>query len=224
MMNIFYRIYCVIYPERCPYCGDLIKSQRIACERCLEKLDELQKPIIRGTLGYRCVSSFVYDNLVKRMILRVKYYDRIQYLNQVAAVMAKDIRAVYGDYHFDIITSVPAHKKDLKERGYNQAEILAKCLSKQLSIPYADTLIKVKRTKKQQRLKYEERKKNLIGAFKIIDKDAVKGKRILMIDDIITTGATLGICCKTLSRAKPTLLCCATIATTQHILPNEATI
>lgn len=223
-MNPFYRIYCVIYPERCPYCGEIIKSERIACESCLQKLDELQKPMIRGALGYRCVSSFAYDKLVRRMILRVKYYDRIQYLSQVAAVMAKDIRAVYGDSRFDLISSVPMHKKDLKIRGYNQAQLLAKSLSKQLSIPYADTLLKVKRTKKQQRLKYEQRRKNLVGAFKVIDKEAVIGKRILMVDDVVTSGATLATCCNTLSRAKPALLCCATIANAQHHLPYEMTI
>ncbi len=223
-MNIFYKIYCLVYPERCPYCGEIIKSEHIACDSCTEKLDELQKPIYRGAYGYRCVSSFVYGGLVRRMILRIKYYERIQYLPQIAVILAKDIRAAYGDIQFDYLSAVPMHKKDLKTRGYNQAKLLAIELSKQLGIPYADTLQKVKHTKKQQRLKYQQRKKNLVGAFALIDKEAVKGKRILMIDDIITTGITLGTCCKVLNRAKPELICCATIANANKKYPDRVVI
>ena len=223
-MNILYTIYCQIFPERCPYCGDIIKSGAIACKKCLQKINVLQHPIFRGAGGYRCVSSFIYDGSVKRMILLVKYYDRIQYLPQVAKIMKKDILAAYDGITFDLITFVPMHEKDQKKRGFNQAKLLAKELSKLLGIPCAGTTQKIKRTKKQHRLNYQKRKTNLSGAFKVIDKDAVKGKNILIVDDIVTTGITLGTCCKTLNRAKPGLICCATIANANHRLPDAATI
>ncbi len=223
-MKLLYPLFCAMFPERCPYCGVIIESGRIACDNCLKKLDSLQKPIVRGTFGYRCISSFLYDGLVRRMILRIKYHERIQYLPQIAVIMAKDIRKEYGAYHFDMISAVPMHKKDLQKRGYNQAVLLAKALSKLLEIPYADTLTKIKHTKKQQQLKYAQRKKNLIGAFEVIDKELIKEKSILMIDDIITTGITLGACCKTLNRAKPRMLCCATIANANQHLPESAII
>ena len=223
-MSFIYRIYCLIYPERCPYCGDIIKSETIACKACMKKLDTLQKPIVRGAFGFRCVSSFLYGGTVRRMILRVKYHERIQYLPQIAVVMEKDVRQAYGNIDFDCISYVPMHPVDQKKRGYNQAELLGRQLSDLLGIPCVDLLEKTKRTEKQQRLQYAKRKKNLIGAFRVTDTDAVKGKRILMIDDIITTGITLGTCCQTLNRAKPQMICCATIANANHRIDDAAII
>lgn len=224
MIKPIYKLLCLVYPEKCPYCGDIVKSEAIACDKCMEKIETLQKPIFRGAGGYRCVSSFLYGGSVRRMILGVKYCDTIQYLAQVAKIMAKDIHTAYGNEPFDMITYVPMYREDRKERGYNQAKLLAKQLSKLLEISCENTLIKVKKTKKQQRLKYAQRKTNLIGAFKVRDKEIIKGKRILIVDDIVTSGITLGTCCKTLSRAKPRLLCCATIANAQHHLPDTAII
>ena len=223
-MSIPYKLLCLIFPERCPYCGEIVKSEAIACDSCMAKIDELQRPIIRGAFGYRCVSSFIYGGTVRRMILRVKYHDRIQYLMQVAEIMAKDILRVYADIDFDCITYVPMHPIDRKNRGYNQAELLAKALSKRLAIPCTETLSKVKHTKKQQRLNYAKRKKNLVGAFKVTDPKCVNGKRILLIDDIITTGITLGTCCQTLNRSKPQMICCATIANANHKFSDNAII
>jgi ComF family protein len=158
------------------------------------------------------------------MILRLKYFDRIQYVPQVAELMADDIRSAYGENAFDLITFVPMHEKDLKKRGYNQSQLLSKALSTLLDIPYKDTLRKIKRTKKQHRLKYAERKTNLTGAFEVIDKELIKDKRILLIDDIVTSGYTLGNCAKKLSSAKPELICCATIASAQGKYPQSTVI
>ena len=222
--GFLYSLFCIVYRERCPYCRDLIKTGRIACDDCMKKIGTLQKPIIRGAYGYRCISSFLYGGTVRRMILRIKYHDRIQYIPQVAVILEKDIRKVYGEYRFDVISSVPMHEIDLKERRYNQSELLARELSKRLDIPYAELLIKVKHTKKQQSCSYKERKTNLRGAFKITDKTLVNGRNILMIDDIITTGETLGACCKTLNRSKPGIICCATIANASRRLSDDALI
>lgn len=211
-MNPFYKLFCFIFPEHCPYCGVIVKSEAIACDRCMEKIDALQKPIIRGAHGYKVASSFVYDGYARRMILRLKFHDRIQYVPQIAVILGKDIRRVYPDADFDVVTAVPMHPKDLKNRGYNQSELLAKELAKRMIIPYAELLDKIKHTKKQQRCSYQERKTNLRGAFKVTDKSLIEGRRILIVDDIVTTGETLGACCKTINKAKPQILCCVTIA------------
>lgn len=223
-MNLLYHLFCIVFPEKCPYCERIIKSGQIACEDCMKKLDALQSPIIRGTYGYRCISSFVYAGAVRNMILGVKFRKKVQYLSQAAVVLAKDIREQYRDCRFDCITAVPLHKKDLARRGFNQSEILAKELSKLLNIPYTETLIKTKRTKKQHKCTYKERRTNLRGAFSVTDKALVKEKSLLVIDDIITSGATLGACCKTLNRAKPKLLCCATIANANQKITDTAII
>lgn len=223
-MSIGRKILSFFYPERCPYCNKLIEAEDIACKECMQKLIEKQRPITRGAMGCRCVSSFVYDGHVRRMLLRIKYHERIQHIRQVAHIMAKDIRWCYGDNNFDLITAVPMHPKDKRERGYNQCDMLAKELSKLLDIPYAVTLEKVKKTRKQHHLTYSERKNNLRGAFKAIDKDSIKGKRILLIDDIVTSGYTLGNCAKALTKAKCSVICCATVADAEVRIDKSSVI
>ena len=223
-MSFVRKLTAFFFPERCPYCGALIEACGIACEKCYDEIRRKHVAIKGGAGGYRCVSTFAYDGKVRRMILRMKYHERTQYIPQVAELLADDIISAYGDDAFDLITAVPMYKTDYKERKFNQSELLAKALGKLLDLPYIDTLKKIKKTKKQHHLNYKERKTNLNGAFKLIDKDSLKDKRILIIDDIVTSGATLGKCCKTLSKAKPQLICCATIASARNKYPDNSVI
>lgn len=214
----------LFFPERCPYCDKLIEPCAIACDQCYDEVRRKHVPILGGVKGFRCVSTFVYDGRVRRIILRIKYHNRTALIPQIARLVAADIKEAYGDNAFDIITYVPMYKKDEKEREYNQSKLLAKSLSKLLAIPCRDILIKVKRTKKQHRLKYAERKTNLSGAFQLIDREPVIGQRILIVDDIVTSGQTLGNCCRVISRAKPSALCCATIASARNKYPESTII
>ncbi len=223
----FHRLYkaaTLLFPERCPYCREMIDAEELACKDCFDILRQKHRFIKSGARGYRCVSSFVYAGKARRVILLIKFRKRTQYISQLAAILADDIRAVYGENTFDIITAVPMHPVDLREREYNQSVILAKKLGEVLSIPYLDTLEKVKKTKKQHKLKYAERKTNLSGAFKPVNPEELRGKRILLTDDIITSGYTLSTCARALNRAKPTLICCATIASAQDRFPAESVI
>lgn len=211
-MGILRKITAFFFPERCPFCVRHIGPEDIACEKCLELIGDKQRPILRGAMGYRCVSSFVYGGRVRRALIRVKFYGHTQHIRQLAAILAGDIRRCYEEYHFDLITCVPMHPKDQRTRGFNQSELLCRELSRLLDIPFAQKLKKVKRTKKQHTLSYQERRKNLSGAFELIDREAVRGRSILIVDDIVTSGCTLGTCCKKLNQAKPALICCAAIA------------
>ena len=224
MKKTIYLFKTFFFPERCPYCNKVVEPEEYACENCRKMLRDKHQAIKSGARGYRCVSSFIYDGRVRRILLRIKFHERTQFLPQLAVILAQDIRNTYPDIAFDCITAVPMHKRDLHKRGFNQSEILARSLGELLELPYLETLTKIKRTKQQHRLKFAERKKNLNGAFAVIDKELVRGKRILVIDDIITSGCTLGNCCKTLNKAKPELLCCATIASARNDYPNESII
>ena len=100
-------------------------------------------------------------------------------------------------------------KKKQKEKGYNQAEILALNLSKITKIPFAPTLEKMIETKEQKGLNYKERSLNLKNAFKLIDKNLVKDKNILLVDDIVTTCATVNVCSQELSKYAKNIYICA---------------
>ena len=223
-MKPLYRIFALIFPERCPYCSDLIEPEKIACDKCLNEIKRKHTPLFSGVGGYRCVSSFAYGGKVRRMIIRLKFHDRTQYIPQISEILASDITAAYQISDIDFLTYVPMHKTDQAERGYNQSQLLSEELSRKLSIPCIETLKKVKRTKKQHKLKYFERKNNLAGAFSVIDKDTVKGKNILMIDDVVTSGQTLSKCCKILNTAKPRSIICATIASAKGDYPENSYI
>ena len=223
-MSFKRKLFTILYPERCPYCDTIINACELACESCYEELCRKHQPIPSGARGFRCISSFVYDGKVRRMILRLKYHDHIQHMPQIAVILAEDIRKVYGENAFDLVTCVPMHKKDLKKRGFNQSEKLAKALSRQLNLPFCETLHKIRQTQQQHTLPYAERKKNLNGAFALIDQVDLTGQRILIVDDIITSGYTLGNCCRVLSKAKPALICCVTIASAQNKYPASTVI
>ena len=223
-MRMIRKIIAFFYPDRCPYCNTVIDEGKIACDSCMDKLRETRKPILFGVKGNRCLASFIYSGNVRRMILGIKEHERIQYIPQIAPILAEDIRTVFENVEFDIVTCVPLHKSDKKERGYNQSEILAKETAKILDIPFQKTLNKIKRTKKQHQLNGKERMNNLKGAFKIIDNSSVNGKTILIIDDVSTTGATLYRCIEELRKAKAGVICCAVIAKTLSKVDKSAVI
>ncbi len=219
-----YRLGVLFFPERCPYCGKLVEPEELACEKCLVAVRKKHLAIQSGAGGFRCLSSFVYDGKIRKIILRIKYYERTQFIAQLAAFLAEDIRAVYGGDSFDLITGVPMYPNDQLEREYNQSELLAMRLSELLSMPHCTILKKVKKTKKQHSLNYADRKTNLSGAFRLCEDADIRGKRILLVDDIVTSGNTLDYCCRALKRGKPSLICCATLATAKEKYPPETVI
>ena len=208
------KLTAVLYPDICPYCREVINHEDFACEKCRKKFKDITyKRYAKG--GYPCVSAAPYDDFYATAIRAFKFHDMKQFDYQFALSMAKVIKDSYQDTDFDFITFVPLHRKRLKERGYNQSELLAICLSEILNIPCIETLIKTRNTKPQHKVKGRKRAANVKGAYKAIDKEAVINKTILLIDDIITTGNTLGECAKTLGYHHSTKIYCATFAETQ---------
>ena len=117
---------------------------------------------------------------------------------------------------FDIIVPVPASKKAKKRRGYDQTALLAKSLSEKTGVPYAAAVVSAKKTAEQKTLSKRGRAKNLQGAFKIANRKDVKGKRVLALDDVMTTGATLDEMTKVLKSAGAQSVLAATVASVEH--------
>ena len=183
----------ILFPVRCPYCETIIHKTEYACEDCKKKFPS--PAIIRYAVGgYKCTSPFPYDGIFKKAVKNFKFGNKGGYAKQLAFPMVQSILESYQGVNFDLITCVPMHKKRLIERGYNQAELLARECAKIMNIPYFDTLEKFKENREQHSIKASERAKNVKGVYRIIDKELVTDKKILIIDDIITTGNTLGEC------------------------------
>lgn len=210
------KVYKIIYPDFCPYCAKSLKTYDYACESCKKEIPE--NGITQGVKGgYRSCSALHYSSVFKKALLRYKFKRKKQFAKQFAYLLHRQVLHSYPDMIFDYITYVPMHKKAQKDRGFNQCELLAKELSKLMGIPYKSTLIKTKVTKPQHELEIKDRYTNLNGAFKVIENETVKGKSILLVDDVITTGSTLGECAKTLQRSQPSHICCVTLLSVANL-------
>jgi len=214
MVKFLKRLYEIIiqlvFPQRCPYCRELVEDTEYACEKCRKEMP--QNGIYQGISGgYRCASVLPYIDNYKRAILRFKFHEKTQHKKQFAKIMYDEVLRYYDDMVFDYVTFVPMHKKALKKRGYNQCKLLAEELSILMGIPCVEIIEKTKHTTAQHDLSASKRKTNLKGAFRIIDKKLIKDRSILLIDDIVTTGSTLSECAKTISKANPQMICCLTL-------------
>lgn len=207
------KLVSVIFPERCPYCRDVIKPCEIGCEACLTSMPQkIYRKLVGGR--YRVISALPYKDIYKAAILRVKFGNKKQYAYQLAKLMASKFSEEYASSDFDVITFVPLHNETLKERGFNQSELLARHLSEFTGIPCEALLKKTKKNKPQHNVTADKKEKNVKGVYRATDKTLISGKKILIIDDIVTTGFTLAECAKTLDKNGAEEICGLTFAIT----------
>lgn len=174
----------------CVKCGGYVFGGSQYCTMCKGRERSFEKA--RAPLAYR--------GLVKRIIRRFKYDGEKFYCRYFARIIADEYAK--SDFDVDVVVPVPMTDKRVKERGYNHAELIAREFCKIMDLPLdAETLIRLHDTESQTRKNASERRRNLEGAFKLTTKNAFKDKNVLLIDDVMTTGATAHECAKTL-RAK----------------------
>ncbi len=193
-MADFKNLLNLIFPSGCIYCGRL-SDDRVHgfCKECYNSLS-----IYLRKIGYTWY-VFEYDKKISQILKKAKYAGKPGAVKKMAGLLGGLL--LDKDIEIDLITYVPMHKKDIGKRGYNQSGIAARKISKILGFPCRENaLYKTMKTKKQADLSKNSREKNLNGAF-LANEHIVKGMRILLIDDIITTGSTLGECKKTLIAA-----------------------
>ena len=147
----------------------------------------------------RIRSVYYYENLIQGMIVEVKYARRARYLRYLAKELATTVRTSFPS-SIQAIVPVPLHRQRQWERTFNQAELLANQMSRFLNIPVWKTLQKHSKTPPQSLLSGTARRANLKGAFRCIN-DKIPRRSVLLIDDVITTGATLEECARVLRRS-----------------------
>ncbi len=175
--------------SRCKVCDQPIKTGGEVCHSCKDKKKNFE----------RSFCPFIYEGPVRSAILKFKTKNA-KYLAPSLSLLISE-RLKEENAEFDVLIPVPLSEKSLKKRGYNQALLLANELGKIFDKPvYNDVLLKVKETKNQKRLSFLNRQKNLKGAFVIKNSKLIKGKRVMLVDDILTTCATADICCEKLTK------------------------
>lgn len=191
------RILTVIFPNKCPYCGRIIKFGLTECEECFDELDMTPK-IIHTEAGITCISALVYDSKVRRSLLNYKFKGILFNAKSYAKVICGIIENMGITDDFDVITFVPLSKLGENERGFNQAKAISEIVGEYLNKPCICLLKKTRDNKKQHELNLQQRRENVKGVYAVCKNQELQGKRILLIDDIVTTGNTLAECCKVL--------------------------
>lgn len=215
-------IISIIFPRTCSLCKKTMpfSSEQNICDECLEKIPKLE-----GLICHRCSLSlpdggatcsdcksnkdiyfevlkapYTYSSQMQKLIKKLKYSRKTFLAKDLSAQLAKFILKENIDKNVDVIVPVPLHWFKKWKRGYNQAELLAENIAKLINKPMYNALIRTKYTKPQFNLRKSQRKENLEDMFRINQKyvDIVKGKRILLIDDIATTCSTANQCSKIL--------------------------
>ena len=156
---------------------------------------------------------FTYQGMIRKMILNYKFQEKSYLYKTIVNFLLKKEKFFSILQSYDTIIPVPISRQRKGKRGYNQSELLAKEIAKKLKIEYNhDCLFKTKNVIEQSKLKKEERQNNLQGAYQLVHPEKLKNKKILLVDDIYTTGSTVKECSKILRQAKPKKIGVFTIA------------
>lgn len=168
--------------EICPVCGRMMRTTGQICRHCREVPPD-----------YHQLRSFaIFDGSLRKALHRLKYARDIALADNLTQPLPAFLREL--GWEIDLIVPVPLSKKRLKERGYNQAALLALPLALAAGFAYrSDALVKIKETRTQVGLNIQERRLNVSGAF-CASQELVKGKRVLLFDDVTTSGATIESC------------------------------
>lgn len=196
-----------LFPPKCILCNRLLlREEQEFCQECAKEQPEYpygkDKP--NPNKRVRHVSAFTavwyYEGMVRKSILGYKFYRRKNLAQKYGVRMAERLRA-HGMENFDVLTWVPVSTIRKLERSYDQSELLAEIISRELGIASVRCLRK-RHTRRQSGLQNEAaRAANVAGAFRAVNPEQFRGKRILLVDDILTTGATMQECARTLLTA-----------------------
>lgn len=200
MLNCFLNL---IYPNVCGVCGQISKDS--LCRKCENQIKPYEINLIKKYKKKSMNESmhiFKYDGVIRQKIIQYKFLNKPYLYKTFSKIILKNKKVCGFLKKYDIIIPVPIHEKRKKDRGYNQTELIAKYISKQLNIYIEkNALLKQKNTISQSELRKKERENNVKNAFIIKDSKRIENKKILLFDDIYTTGNTVKECCKVLKKA-----------------------
>jgi ComF family protein len=189
-------------PQRCPGCGIPADPARLLCDPCRARIPRLESALCARCLaagregvgcsahpGSRVRAAWIYDERAACVVHALKYGARPGLARALGDEMA---RALPPGYRPDLVLEVPLHRTRRRERGYNQAAALADALAEAIAAPrLAGALVRTRATRAQARLGPAERRRNVSGAFRVAQPAALAGRTVLLVDDVLTTGATL---------------------------------
>ena len=211
----------LLFPPKCVLCKHVLsKDETDFCHTCRKNAPEFKKSNLRFSFVAGWTSVWYYKDMVRGSIRRYKFSGRRNYAPAYGRVLAMKLQAEdFGG--FDVLTYVPIALFRRLSRGYDQVELLCNETGKELGVTPVCTLQKIRNTPPQSGIKdVSRRRANVLGAYQAICPETVRGKRILLLDDVITTGATVSECARVLLTAGAKEVFCACVAVTDHKSKN----
>jgi ComF family protein len=216
----------LLYPNLCASCQEvLLKNENVICYNCMVDLprslhyQDMENPIAKlfwGKIKLEIALSaftFVKKGKVQRLMHELKYKGNTKVGELMGIELGKEIDKAETKDKVDVVVPVPLHKKKLKQRGYNQSEFIAIGVAKVLECEMdTDLLQRMEHSESQTKKSKYERWENVGEAFTLTDANQYIGKHILLVDDVVTTGATLEACCKKLEEIEGVKLSVGTLA------------
>lgn len=212
-MKLYHFLMELLFPPKCVLCRKLLKNGEIdLCRECRADAPEYAGKKINIRFLDSFAAVWYYEGNVRRSLLRFKFYNARSYGVSYGRILAMRLQREYPD-GFDMLTWVPVSRLRKLRRGYDQVELLAKAVGRELGLSPVPTLKKIRNNRPQSRLKDPAaRRANVLGAYRLLEGAAVKGQRVLLLDDILTTGATAGECARVLLNAGAKEVHCAAVA------------
>lgn len=226
-----------VYPRSCPGCGVAMAETGLdVCWDCRARISVIAMPLcaccgeaVNGRVDHAfvchgCTSSppfyrrsraaIHYNALGKRLITQFKYSQALWLERLLVELLVSCVETHYADTTYDVICPVPLHPLKRRERGFNQASLLAKAMAGRLDLPVSTSrsLIRTRMTPSQTRLTARQRLTNVMGAFEAAPAGRWAGRKVLLVDDVMTTGATVSACAKVLRDAGAEVVDVVTVA------------
>ena len=212
-MKLYYFLMNLLFPPKCILCGRLLaREEQDLCRECRE--DSPEYPVRKENLQF--LDSFTavwyYEGNVRRSLLRYKFYHHRSFADGYGRLLAMKLLEAHPD-GFDILTWIPVSPLRKLRRGYDQVELLAKAVGRELGMQPVPLLKKVRHNRPQSGLNdAAKRRANVLGAYREVNRERIAGNRILLLDDILTTGSTAGECARVLLTCGAKEIHCAAVA------------
>lgn len=219
-MRLFERIAAVLFPPKCVLCGRLLDGEETdLCHTCRVEVPVLPQPKTKRQFLAGWTAVWDYEGNVRRSLLRYKFYGRRSYAPAYGRLLAMKLEREQPE-GFDKLTWVPISRLRKLRRGYDQVELLAQAVGAELGMEPVPLLRKIRNNPPQSHISGQaQRRANVLGVYEAVNPEAIAGKRILLLDDIITTGATTGECARVLLTAGAKEVYAASVAVARH--PNK---